>query len=360
MSSSGRGPRIAHINLARGYRGGERQTELLIRSLADAGWRQRLVGRRDGALLERCSTLGGLEIRAVGRNSVGALFALKQVDLAHAHEGRAIQGAYLNSLWRGSPYLVTRRVQHGPRATAANLRMYGRASAIVPVSAAIAQSMRRLNANFQLTVVPDASSELVANAQAVQTIRNRFPAQTLVGNVAALVDSHKGQLQIIDIARRLERSHPDINFLLVGGGEDEARLRATAAGLGNLHFIGHVNNVGDYLAAFDIFFYPSRHEGLGSVLLDAMDFGLPIVATRVGGIPEIVADGVNGLLCDVDDLDAQCAALLQIMNEQSLAEKFSMRNKAQASNYKPMKMAQQYITIYERILGRQHKEISSP
>ncbi len=360
MSTFGRGPRIAHINLARGYRGGERQTELLIRSLAAEGWRQRLVGRRDGSLLERCAKLSRLEIRGIGGNGISALFALQDVDLTHVHEGRAIQGAYLNSLLRRSPYLVTRRVQQGPRVTSANRCMYGRASAIVTVSAAIAQSMRCLNPDFQLSVIPDATSELGADAQSVQSIRDRYLAKALVGNVAALVDSHKGQLQIIDIARRVERSHPGIHFLLVGGGEDEARLRATAADLGNLHFVGHVDNVGDYLAAFDVFFYPSRHEGLGSVLLDAMEFGLPVVATRVGGIPEIVIDGVNGLLCDVDDLDAQCAALLKLIHEPVLARKLSMKNKEQAKNYRPAIMAQQYAAIYQQILGGKDKEISSP
>ena len=75
-------------------------------------------------------------------------------------------------------------------------------------------------------------------------------------------------------------------------------LKAAAAGLSNLTFTGFVDNVGDYLAAFDIFILPSNREGIGSILLDAMEQGLPVVASRVGGVPDIVHDGENGLLID--------------------------------------------------------------
>ncbi len=86
--------------------------------------------------------------------------------------------------------------------------------------------------------------------------------------------------------------------MLVGGGEDEGMLKTAAAGLSNVTFTGFVDNVGDYLAAFDIFVLPSNREGIGSVLLDAMDRALPVVASRVGGVPDIVHDGENGILID--------------------------------------------------------------
>ena len=71
-------------------------------------------------------------------------------------------------------------------------------------------------------------------------------------------------------------------------------LKNAAAGLSNVMFTGFVDNVGDYLAAFDVFVLPSNREGIGSVLFDAMDRALPVVASRVGGVPDIVHDGENG------------------------------------------------------------------
>ena len=102
----------------------------------------------------------------------------------------------------------------------------------------------------------------------------------------------------------------------------------------------------------DVFFYPSRHEGLGSVLLDAMAFGLPIVATRVGGIPEIVEDGANGSLCEVDDLDAQERALLALAGDPALRQRIGEVNRRKAENFRPAEMARAYAAIYRQLLNR--------
>ncbi len=356
---SGLTPCIAHINLAPAYRGGERQTELLLRGLAEAGWRQCLIARRGAPLAERCAEIPELTIRAVANNALSATRALGQVDLVHVHEGRAIQAAWLNSLLRGTPYLVTRRVQRGPRHTVANRRMYSGAMALVAVSAAIADSLLQLDPALGVCVVPDASSELVSDPEVVARIRAQYGGQLLIGNVAALVDSHKGQRQIISLARRLRDEHPQLAFLLVGGGEDEAALRAEAADLDNLHFAGYVDNVGDYLAAMDVFFYPSRHEGLGSVLIDAMAFGLPVVATRVGGIPEIISDGENGTLCAVDDLDAQSEALLGLAADPGRRKLIADNNRRKARQFEPAEMASSYAAIYRQLLKTSRMEQSS-
>jgi len=345
-------PCIAHINLAPGYRGGERQTELLIRALALGGWRQTLVARRDAPLAVRCKDIDGLEIRPVRNNVVSAALALSQVDLVHVHEGRAIQAAWLSHALRSIPYLVTRRVQKGPSATSANRQFYGGAASLVAVSAAIAKSLRRLDPALGVCVVPDATSELSADPDESRRIRAQVGGDVLVGQVAALVDSHKGQRQVIALARRLHADHPHLVFLLVGGGEDEAALREEAKGLDNVQFVGHVDNVGDYLAAMDVFFYPSRHEGLGSVLLDAMAFGLPIVATEVGGIPEIIEDGVNGTLCAVGDLEAQERAVLSLADDPELRQHIGETNRRRAEDYRPAEMARAYAAIYRQLLNR--------
>lgn len=341
---------IAHINLAAGFRGGERQTELLIGQLADSGLRQRLVARRGSALAGRCAGVPRLDILPASRHPLLATGALAGVDLVHVHEGRAIQAAWLNACLRGTPYIVTRRVQKGPRRNWRNRWLYGRAAVRVAVSVAIGESLRRLEPRWPCEVIPDATSELESDPDQVAQLRERLGGELRIGNVAALVDSHKGQRQIIEVARRLRTEAPQLVFVLIGGGPDEAMLRAMAADLPNVRFTGHVENVGDHLAALDLFFYPSRHEGLGSVLLDAMQFGLPVVATSVGGIPEIISDGVNGMLCGVDDIDAQSAALLRLVRDPVLRQRIGETNRARAQEYSPAIMAERYLEIYRRLL----------
>lgn len=343
--------RVAHINLARGYRGGERQTELLIEGLAGRGWRQTLVARREEALAGRCGSIERLTTKQVAGNVIAGAFALGGVDLVHVHEGRATQAAWLNSLLRGTPYLLTRRVQKGPRHTAANRRMYGRAAAIVPVSTAIGASIDALDASLGWSVIPDASSGLISQPARVAELRRQFGGEFVVGHVGALDDSHKGQLQIISIARRIRDTDPRVRFVLVGGGRDEDMLKEAAAGLDNIVFAGYVDDVGNYLAAFDAFIYPSRHEGLGSILLDALEFGLPVVATAVGGIPEIIEDDENGFLCDPDDIDALTNAVLRLERDSELCERIKSVNKLKAESFSPERMTSRYIEIYAKLAG---------
>jgi len=341
--------RIAHVNLARGYRGGERQTQLLIEGLAERGWPQRLVCRRDQPLAQRCRSVPDLTISAVAANALAGAAALRACDLVHVHEGRAIQSAWLNSVLRGIPYVVTRRVQQGPRHTRANRAMYRRAELVVSVSAAIGASIDALAADIDWTVVPDASSGLSGEPARADELRADFGGDFVVGHIGALDDSHKGQLQIIAVAKRVAAAMPGLRFVLVGSGRDESMLKHAANGLENVLFTGQVDDVGNYLAAFDAFIYPSRHEGLGSILLDAFEFGLPIVATHVGGIPEIVDDGTNGLLVAPDDIPALEHAIGRLYREVGLREAIGRANENKAADFSPARMTSRYMDIYTAI-----------
>ena len=111
-----------------------------------------------------------------------------------------------------------------------------------------------------------------------------------------------------------------------------------------------MDNVGDYLAVADVFVFPSRHEALGSSLLDAMQFGLPIVATRVGGIPEFVEDGVNGTLIDAGAADQLFDGIAAYANESPTVRTIEVANREKAEKYGSRRMADGYEAIYERIL----------
>lgn len=343
-------PLIAHVNLARGYRGGERQTELLVRGLAALGWRQRLVARRGEPLAARLNDAAGLAVIAVPGNLLAAARALRGADLVHVHEARALQAAFLNRITGGSPYVVTRRVQQGPTHHWLNRAMYARAGAIAVLSRAIGESVNALDPRLQVVVIPSAAAGFAAEPARVAGIRQGCQAGFLVGHVGALVDSHKGQRQILAVARETAARAPEIGYLLVGAGRDEAALRAESAGLANVHFAGEVSDVGNYLAACDLFLYPSRHEGLGSVLLDAMAFGLPVVATRAGGIPDLIREGVNGLLCEVDDIAGLTAAVLTLRADSDLRSRIGSANRDRAREFSPAAMTRRYVEVYRSLI----------
>lgn len=344
------GPLLAHVNLAAGFRGGERQTELLIRGLAAAGWQQRVVGRRGGELLARLAGVPGTELRPVTGNVVAAALALRGADLVHVHKARGLQAAGLAQLFGGVSYLVTRRVQQGPSHTPLNRRLYRRAACIVVLSRAIGASLQTLEPTLDWKVIPSAHAGLDVLDGRAAALREGLGGDFIVGHVGALVDAHKGQRQILAIARRTLHSAPGIRYLLVGSGRDARVLQKAAADLPNVHFAGQVSDVGSYLAAMDVFIYPSRHEGLGSILLDAMAIGLPVVATRAGGIPEIIREGENGLLCEVDDIDGLTEAVLALRRDKDLREGMAATNRRHAAGYAPEVMTRRYIDIYRELL----------
>jgi glycosyltransferase involved in cell wall biosynthesis len=340
--------RICHVNLARGYRGGERQTELLIRELAARRIEQSAILRAGDELARRLDGVPGLALRPITRPFILHV-RLGRGWLLHAHESRAAHFAHACHVVTGARYIVTRRVDNAPSPSVLTRRMYRHAAAVVAISTAIRNILQAYEPALTPRVIPSAQARLTADREAVRRIRARWPGRFLVGHVGALDNSQKGQLYLIRAARRLASSCPQMQFVLLGDGKDEAWLKREAGDLPNLSFEGYVRNVGDWLGAFDLFVFPSLHEGLGSTLLDAMSFGLPIVATRVDGIPDIVHDGENGLLVPPADEVALAQAITRLAEDPALRERLGASGRRIAADYTPERMAERYLALYREM-----------
>ena len=338
---------VCHLNLAPGYRGGERQTELLIRELAARGVVQRLVARRGGPLAQHCRGIGGLEIREVASNPVTAGLAVRGSAVAHSHEARTVYSSLLAKALFGTSYLITRRVVAPQSQSWLRSLVYRRAGKIVAVSQAVVEALQVRHPELEPVVVPDAHADFDIDAAEVARIKAERPGKTLIGHVGAYDHSHKGQLTIIEAARIAAEQHPDWHFLLCGEGKDEARFHAAVRDLSNIELVGWVDNVGDWLAAFDLFVYPSLHEALGSTLLDAMSVGLPIVASNVGGIPDVVEDGVNGRLIAPDGPAQWVEAIASMLDQ--VNDALRVENREKAARWDSTAMADAYETLYREI-----------
>ena len=228
--------------------------------------------------------------------------------------------------------------------------MYRRASQVVVLSKVIGEVLAQTEPRAEVRRIPSVISNFASDKTWVREYREKFEGKFIVGQVAALDDSHKGQLTLLEAARQIEKSRPDIHFVLVGSGRDELRIRDAARDLGNLSFTGWVDNVGDYLAAFDLFVLPSLREGLGSILLDAMQFGLPIVASAVGGIPDIVENTKSGSLVPPGDANALAEAIIRLYTDAEMRNAMSEAARRRAENYRPESMIEQYWRLYQEIL----------
>jgi glycosyltransferase involved in cell wall biosynthesis len=103
-------------------------------------------------------------------------------------------------------------------------------------------------------------------------------------------------------------------------------------------------------AAFGLFILPSNKEGVGSILMDAMSVGLPIVASRVGGVPEIVIDNENGIIIDAGRSDQLKAAILRLYEDPDLARRIGDNGKTRGRNFSADIMSQKYLEIYRSTL----------
>ncbi|MBU1294044.1 MAG: glycosyltransferase family 4 protein [Gammaproteobacteria bacterium] len=339
---------VLHVNLAKGFRGGERQTELLIRALAKHfKIKQLLACREDSPLRTRLADVEDLSF-VTANNQLSGHYAAPHADIVHAHEAKAVHWAYIHKLLRNTPYILTRRVDTVVKDKWLNKKTYSNASALVGISTLIANQIRDKRWG-EVNQIPSTLAHLETDHKEGEAFRNAFPGKTIIGHVGALVDKHKGQKVLIEAASLLEKSHPDLHIVFFGDGADKEELESLSKDIKNITWMGFKPKIGDYLPYFDLFAFPSRNEGLGSTLLDVMDAGVPIIASNVGGIPDIVIDNETGILIEANDSSALKDAIIKLSSDKALQTRLVEGAKKQIENYTPQKMAERYFSIYEKI-----------
>ena len=143
------------------------------------------------------------------------------------------------------------------------------------------------------------------------------PNATVIGSVGWLTDI-KGHRFVVDAVAQLKPEHPQLHLVIVGSGDQHDALLHQAKKVGindSVHLIGHREDVETCLAGMDGFVLPSLNEGMGRALVEAMAAGLPVIASRVGGIPALIEDENNGLLVPAGDSLALAGALRRILSD---------------------------------------------
>ncbi|MDA8145138.1 MAG: N-acetyl-alpha-D-glucosaminyl L-malate synthase BshA [Thermaerobacter sp.] len=159
---------------------------------------------------------------------------------------------------------------------------------------------------------------------------------------------------VVEIFARVQVRLPS-RLLLVGDGPDCPRARERAAALGvadRVHFLGSQERVEELMAAADLFLLPSREESFGLAALEAMACGLPVVASRVGGLPEVVVEG-TGYLGDPQDLEGMARAAVEILqDEDQRREMGAAARRAALERYAAELVVPRYEAIYARLAGK--------
>jgi glycosyltransferase involved in cell wall biosynthesis len=139
---------------------------------------------------------------------------------------------------------------------------------------------------------------------------DEVPPEARVLLAVARLVPQKGLDVAVQALARVREQHPDAVLVVLGDGPERPHLRGQG-----VHLLGRVPDVAAWLRRAEVLVHPARWEGFGLALLEAMLAGLPVVATRVSSIPEIVVDGETGLLVPPDDADALAKALLHVLDD---------------------------------------------
>lgn len=176
----------------------------------------------------------------------------------------------------------------------------------------------------------------------------------VIGSVGNLYDV-KGHRYLLEAAARVTAQVPDATFVIVGRGELLPELQQLARSLGidkQVIFLGHRDDIAALLHLMDVFVLPSLSEGLPLSLLEAMGAARPIVATTVGGIPEVVSDGETGLLVPPRDSEALARSILLLLSDAQLAARVGQRARACVEQrFTCASMVRAYEVLYEKCVG---------
>lgn len=344
--------RITHVNFARGFRGGERQTHNLIEGLATQGVSQVLICRNKSELARRVAALG-VPVRHVAHPLLGHV-SPPASDLIHVHEARGAYWAFLEHKLRGTPYVITRRIPNPVSTSSTTAKVYAQAAQLFGVSQDVSRLLSR-QVGRDVSTILSSSTGMQADPKLVQGIRSSLGGSEIgpvIGHVGALHDHHKGQSVLIGAFKRLLNDYPQARLLLVGEGVDRAEFERQAGGDSRIHFAGFQEQVGSWIAAMDLFCFPSREEGLGSTVLDAMSLSVPVIAAAVGGLPELLGRDERGRLVANHDPASWADAMRDaLQHPQAYASRIAAAREFAAGNG-VLAMTRSYLAAYQHLLAK--------
>ncbi len=301
-----------------------------------------------------------------GQIDVGVLNAIRQevdrvrADVVHAHGYKADIYSYLALRGAHRPALVS--TCHNWLDTDVPVRVYGRADRwvlrsfdqVVAVSEAVRDRLLK-------TGVPGKKVHLIRNGISVTPLANAMQLREgraaaggglRVGLVARL-SPEKGVDLFLQAAARAAESFPEVSFAVAGDGPDRAALERLIVELGlerRAELTGPQTDMPAFYASLDLLVSSSRQEGLPMALLEGAASGLPVVATRVGAVPEVVLDGQTGFLVQPGDPE-ELAARIELLADRELREHFGVAGKRHVRDgFSAQRMAADYVSVYNQAL----------
>ncbi len=359
-----------HVDTARTWRGGQNQVLLTILGLRTRGHRTALVAHPDGELRRRASEETDLyplaprmEMDFATAWKLSRVLRDLQPEVVHAHDAHAVAmtslALSLGNTRLKTTFVAARRVDFHIGKNALSRWKYRQVDCFICASAFIRSMLVDDGVPAERTTIVYEGIDLghVTAAPSLD-IHKEFSlpdGAPIVGNVAALVP-HKGQRYLVDAAALVLQHIPDARFLIVGSGELELSLQHQ---IKQRYLERHVILTGfrpDILSlhkGFDLFVMSSVTEGLGTSALDAMACGRAVIATRTGGLSEVVDHDETGLLVPVSDPKALADAIVRLLTDPTLRERYGRASVERAyQQFSADRMVDETAAVYTDLADR--------
>jgi glycosyltransferase involved in cell wall biosynthesis len=363
--------KIAHIDTGLSLRGGQRQMLMLAQGLRERGHEQVIVCL-EGSGLEEAVQQEGFRVFSMPAfdpwHAFGMLLWRQQIktwgpQIVHAHDGRGQSLAWLASIGLPVRRVASRRVTFFPSVRWTYRLKYGlTCHAVVAVS----ENIRELSVQAgvpreRITVIPDGIEIPVELPSAAERVRLRTSwrcnDENFVLGLLGASSPEKGHDLALAAFALLNEKLPQARLVLAG---DEAAIPNGNLTNGDrppcprILRIGQIDKLADFYPGIDLFLMPSNAEGLGSSALWAMAYGLPVVATRVGGLPEIVVENETGWLIPSGSSQALADAILHASRDRKTLIEFGRQGRKRAEGFSAAIMVNSTEALYYRLMsGRQ-------
>jgi glycosyltransferase involved in cell wall biosynthesis len=360
--------KVLHLSSETSWRGGEQQIAYLIEELSALGV-ENIVACQKGSPFEAYCRERGIPYFSLSfRNSfdlktassVKQICSRENADLVHIHSSKSHGVAMMADLMGNKlPLILSRRVDFPPKSNVFTSRKYNypRIRRILCVSEAIRQVMLpHIEEKEKLyTVYSGIDLQKFSREQSTDFLRTQWGiprSQLLVGNISAIAP-HKDYFTFVDTAQELLKRKLPLSFFIIGSGPEERTIKAYVEEKGlqeHIFFPGFLNNIPQILPELDIFLMTSETEGLGTTLLDAFAAKVPVVATRAGGIPEIVRYEQTGLTAAVKDVQGLANAVERLAMNEAYRKQLSEQAYDFVKSFDKKQTALQTLAHYQQVL----------
>ncbi len=372
-----------HVNTSRDWRGGERQTLLLAEALHSAGHPSGVICPPNSPLEERCRQQG-LPVFPVQMKSEVDLAACRkliqvirqespQIIQAHTAHAHTLCGlARLGIRWGGPQHLrpaviAQRRVPFSIHRSGTPFFTPWKYRRLADHLIAVSQQVGRILEGDgvpadQIRVIPDGVPALPTPETSPTLWRQQHGVPDkglLIGSVGHL-SQEKGHVHLIEALSHLRIREQPAQLVIVGEGTERAHLTRRAQELGisdRVHLIGFQKDVSSALHALDVYAHPSLEEGLGTSILDALQALRPVVASRVGGIPEVIEQMVTGHLVSPGDPKALAVSIDELLDDPEKAAGYAQAGQKRClQSYSVEAMREANLHLYSHICGNNSDE----